>query len=139
MFVFLTVFANTLCVTGHERAQQRDKCVLYCKNGHVQDYAFGVCVCVCVPCDLCLTPEVELKSLGRRVNWMFTHAETDAHKHSHTRQVFLAAFRRRHSGVTREKSCRLSGGASPRALRVRWRMKMGFAKIYEDDKGELSQ
>lgn len=111
------------------------KCVLYCKNVHVQDCASSVCA----PCDRCPSPEVELKSLGRRVNWMFTHAETDAHKHSHTRQVFLAAFHRRHSSVTREKSCRLSGGASPRALRVKWRMKTGLANIQEDDKGEISQ
>lgn len=34
---------------------------------------------VCVPCDLRLAPEAEIKSLGRRVNWMFTH------KHTHGR------------------------------------------------------
>lgn len=85
------------------------------------------CECVCVPCDLCLAPEVQLKSLGRRVNWMFTHAETDAHKHTHT-AGFLGSFPPSSQQAKKEKACLLSGGAGPPAHGMKWRMKLGLVK-----------
>jgi len=69
----------------HMTKMLREECVIQCQQK--DQNMRRVCV-LHVTC-------VELKSLGRRVKWIFTHAETDMHKHkTHARVAFLAAFYR---------------------------------------------
>lgn len=127
--------ANLSCATGHETQDESLKAhaemsVTAIKDGPVQNCQC-VCVCARAPCDPCLAPEVQLKSSGRRVNWMCTHAETDAHKHKHTAGFLVGA-----APSSQRAEARRGGGAPAREDETRRRLRLAVTQVCSPAKRE---